>query len=83
MKNICSGQDIVSCIKMVSDDEDVVLLWNWVEISFEECNGQRYWMHPINAKRVSKNMLMNFIMELHKDEEKFQTFTRMSYGSFD
>jgi hypothetical protein len=71
-----------SVFAMAVEDDVVVVLWHWVEISCAEDQEKRLWVHPINEKRSKENTLQNFINELRSDN-KFRNFTRMSVTTFD
>lgn len=72
-----------SVFTMAVEDDDVVVLWHWMEIACAEDQDKRLWVHPINEKRSKENTLQTFINELRSDDNKFRNFTRMSVTTFD
>lgn len=62
---------------MSSDEEDVLMLYWWLR---NKKRKRRYWIHPLIRDRQHSNYVV--AKELNADEEKFQSFYRMSQPAF-
>lgn len=43
----------------------------------------RYWVHPINLRRVTHGEFHHLMADLRKDDRKFSEYFRMEVASFD
>jgi len=70
---------------MSSDEEGVVvpILWSLLLETERHEKPKRMWIHPLNEKRTTSNLIQCFLRELRNDELKFKNFTRVSSETFD
>ncbi|CAI6367414.1 unnamed protein product [Macrosiphum euphorbiae] len=62
---------------MSSDDEDVFMLYWWLRNKKKK---RRYWIHPLLKDKQHSSYVV--AKELTADEDKFQSFYRMSQVAF-
>ena len=70
---------------MSADEEEVIvpILWSLLLNIEEDEKQKRMWVHPLNKKRTTNNLIKCFLRELRNDDLKFKNFTRVSPETFD
>lgn len=43
----------------------------------------KIWVHPLNKKRITHNVIFSLLCELGADESKFKNYIRVNVDSFD
>lgn len=69
----------------MSSDEDVAICM-WYTLKNLEANNnkkKKLWIHLLNKKRITHNVILSLICELCSDESKFKNYTRISTITFD
>lgn len=54
---------------MSSDKEVVICMW-YTLLDLEERDKKKLWVHPLNQKRFTHDVIVSFISELRSDEKK-------------
>lgn len=67
---------------MSSDEEVAICMW-YTLLDLEERDKKKLWVHPLNKKRITHNVIVSFICELRSDEKKFKNYTRVCTSTFD
>jgi len=55
---------------MSSNEEVAICMWYTLH-TLEERQKKKLWVHPLNQKRITHNVIVSFICELRSDEKKF------------
>ena len=61
----------------------VPILWSLLLDIEKNEKQKRMWVHPLNEKRTTNNLIKCFLRELRNDDLKFKNFTRISPETFD
>lgn len=68
----------------MSSDEDVAIcMWYTLKKLEENDKKKKLWIHPLNKKRITHNVILSLLCELRSDESKFKNYTRVSTDTFD
>jgi len=67
---------------MSSDEEVAVCLWYTLQ-ELEKKQKKKLWVHPLNQKRITHNVIFSLLCELRADESKFKNYTRVNIDTFD
>ena len=67
---------------MSSDEEVAVCLWYTVQ-ELEKTEKKKLWVHPLNQKRITHNVIFSLLCELCADKSKFKNYTRINIDTFD
>jgi len=67
---------------MSSDEEVAICMWYSLH-NLEKRGKKKLWVHPLNQKCITRNVIVSFICELRSDEKKFKNYTRVSISTFD
>jgi hypothetical protein len=59
---------------MSSDEEVAVCLWYTLQ-ELEKKQKKKLWVHPLNQKRITLNVIFSLLCELRADESKFKNYT--------
>jgi len=50
---------------------------------FRTTGEKKLWVHPLNQKRITHNVIVSFICEIRSDEKKFKNYTRVGISTQD
>jgi len=68
----------------MSSDEDVAIcMWYTLQNLEQNHKKKKLWIHPLNKKRITHNVILTLLCELRSDESKFKNYTRVSSVTFD
>lgn len=64
----------------MSSDADVAICM-WYTLTNLEANNKKkkLWIHPLNKKRITHNVVLSLICELRSNESKFKNYPYKHY----
>lgn len=70
---------------MSSNEEEVIVpvLWSLLLDIEKNKKPKRMWVHPLNKKRATNNLIKCVLRELSNDELKFKNIARVRSETFD
>jgi len=72
-QNTQKNKNTQTVTKMSSDEEVAVCLWYTLQ-ELEKKQKKKLWVHPLNQKRITHNVIFSLLCELRADKSKFKNY---------